>query len=742
MNETQELQSALDSLSPAGLSYQEWCTVGMALKEAGQPVSLWDDWSRRDASRYHPGECARKWESFHGSGTPVTVSSIFALARAHGWQGLPDRELDWNDEIDARPLVDPGWVEAEETDVLPIPEDWDPAGQLIQYLQALFEPAENVGYVTESWEKDGKWLPSRGSWSRTAGELIQELSKCGGDLGKVLGDWQPAAGAWIRFNPLDGKGCKNDNVTEYRFALVESDSVPLPKQKALMEALQLPCAAMVYSGGKSIHAIVRVDAADYGEYCRRVEYLYEVCRKNGLEPDTQNKNPSRLSRMPGITRGSSKQYLLGVNLGQPSFEAWQAWVEGQTDDLPDAESLAASWGHLPELSPPLIEGVLRQGHKMLLAGPSKAGKSFALIELSICIAEGAKWLGRWACAPGRVLYVNLELDRASCLHRFADVYQALGLPPDHVDRIDLWNLRGASVPMDKLAPKLIRRAKNRGYIAVILDPIYKVLTGDENAADQMAKFCNQFDLVCRQLGCAVVYCHHHSKGAQGGKRSMDRASGSGVFARDPDALLDMTELIPTEAIRKQLENRAACAACAAELDRRGLSDVYTRDDACSRAKMLELCRQQIAPAQLPALDRAIDAACAAARARTAWRIEGTLREFARFDPVNLWFDYPVHRLDTGLLEDLNPESPAQQLGRAGAARRWGDGSGQEAAAQKSRRQLEEAFEASMQDGRVTLYAMAEYLNLKPETVKKRLRADGRYWIDGEQVGVKEPGCAG
>lgn len=742
MNESQELQSALDSLSPAGLSYQEWCTVGMALKEAGQPVSLWEDWSRRDAGRYHPGECARKWESFHGSGTPVTVNSIFALARAHGWQGLPDRELDWNDEIDARPLVDPGWVEAEETDVLPIPEDWDPAGQLIQYLQALFEPAENVGYVTESWEKDGKWLPNRGSWSRTAGELIQELSQCDGDLGKVLGDWQPAAGAWIRFNPLDGKGCKNDNVTEYRFALVESDSVSLPKQKALMEALQLPCAALVYSGGKSIHAIVRVDAPDYAEYRRRVEYLYEVCRKNGLEPDTQNKNPSRLSRMPGVTRGDRKQYLLGVNLGQPSFEAWQAWVEGQTDDLPDTESLAASWGHLPELSPPLIEGVLRQGHKMLLAGPSKAGKSFALIELSICIAEGAKWLGRWACAPGRVLYVNLELDRASCLHRFADVYQALGLSPDHVDRIDLWNLRGASVPMDKLAPKLIRRAKNRNYIAVILDPIYKVLTGDENAADQMARFCNQFDLVCRQLGCAVVYCHHHSKGAQGGKRSMDRASGSGVFARDPDALLDMTELVPTEAIRKQLENRAACTACAAELDRRGLSDVYTRDDACSRAKMLELCRQQIAPAQLPALDRAIDAACAAARSRTAWRIEGTLREFARFDPVNLWFDYPVHRLDTGLLEDLNPESAAQQLGRAGAARRWGDGSGQEAAAQKSRRQLEEAFEASMQDGRVTLYAMAEYLNLKPETVKKRLRADGRYWIDGEQVGVKEPGCAG
>ena len=42
----------------------------------------------------------------------------------------------------------------------------------------------------------------------------------------------------------------------------------------------------------------------------------------------------------------------------------------------------------------------------------------------------------------------------------------------------------------------------------------------------------------------------------------------------------------------------------------------------------------------------------------------------------------------------------------------------------------------------TLYGMAEYLDLKPETVKKRLRAVGGYWIDGEQVGRKEPGSAG
>ena len=63
------------------------------------------------------------------------------------------------------------------------------------------------------------------------------------------------------------------------------------------------------------------------------------------------------------------------------------------------------WGNLPELAPPLIEGVLRQGHKMLIAGPSKAGKSYGLIELCCAIAEGREWLG-WKSTKGKVLYTD------------------------------------------------------------------------------------------------------------------------------------------------------------------------------------------------------------------------------------------------------------------------------------------------------------------------------------------------
>ena len=615
-----DLREPLEYIDPASLDYREWLGVGMALKQEGYPVSVWDDWSRRDPGRYHPGECESKWDGFCGSGNPVTGGSIVQMARSRGWQTARSkdggaeqhgRELGWDDMIgldekEDLVLVDRAWLEERE---IAQPEQWDPARELITYLELLFSPGECVGYVTRSFEKDGRRLPTKGCYDRTAEQLIEQLKKCGGDLGAVLGDYDPAAGAWIRFNPLDGKGVKNDNVTAFRYALVESDTLPVERQHAIIQELELPVAALVHSGGKSLHAIVRVDASGPEEYRRRVEYLYSVCRKNGLEPDRQNCNPSRLSRMPGVTRNGQKQFLAGTNLGKSSWSEWREWIEAAADDLPDPEGDLDT--ELPPLAPPLIENVLRQGHKMLLAGPSKAGKSFALIELAICIAEGLPWLG-FSCARGRCMYVNLELDRASCLHRFRDVREAMGAPSEH--SVDIWNLRGRSIPMDKLAPKLIRRAMRRSYTAIIIDPIYKVITGDENSADQMARFCNQFDKVCTELGCAVIYCHHHSKGAQGGKRSMDRASGSGVFARDPDALLDLIELPVSEEVRAL----------------------------------------QSTP-----------------EGGTAWRIEGTLREFAQFPPVNLWFDFPVHRLDkSGVLGDIDPEnaSPAWPRKRTGAPR--------------------------------------------------------------------------
>ena len=67
------------------------------------------------------------------------------------------------------------------------------------------------------------------------------------------------------------------------------------------------------------------------------------------------------------------------------------------------------------------------------------------------------------------------------------------------------------------------------------------------------------------------------------KKAMDRASGSGVFARDPDAQLDMIQLELSEDIANNVRDGN----------------------------------------------------------ETAWRLESSLREFPNITPVNFWFEYPI-----------------------------------------------------------------------------------------------------
>ena len=717
MEYTTDLLEILNNIDPSLLDYQEWCCVGMALKFEGYTASDWDSCSQRDSKRYHKNECYRKWDSFTGSG--VTGGTIVQYARNQGWvppmiNQESGHELDWDDVIekDEQVIIDKNWIEGREVRE---PTNWNPVNELITYLEILFDSTENVGYVTKTWLKDEKHLPTQGCWDRTAGKLIQQLNKCDGDIGAVLGDYNKEAGAWIRFNPLDGKGCKNSNVTDFKYALVESDSMPIAEQNTVLRELELPIACLVHSGGKSLHAIVRIEANDMREYRKRVDYLYNICKKNGLDVDTQNRNPSRLSRMPGVIRNGHKQFLVDTNIGKESWDEWYEWIESINDDLPEPESLVEFWNNLPQLAPPLIEGILRQGHKMLVAGPSKAGKSFTLIELCIAIAEGKKWLN-WQCAQGKTLYVNLELDRPSCLHRFKDVYNALGIKPNNLSNIDIWNLRGKSIPMDKLAPKLIRRASKKDYIAVVIDPIYKVITGDENSADQMANFCNQFDKICNELGTSVIYCHHHSKGSQGGKRSMDRASGSGVFARDPDALLDLIELDLNEAHYKQLRNMSACKCCVDYLraNRPELLNELSQDDVLSQSIMIDFCKSKLGHDYYKELDTLVNEARDKATSITAWRIEGTLREFSKFPPVNLYFEYPVHVVDQdGVLQDIDPDDVKPQWQKAKEKRQ------EQAEKNKNKKvnQFEIEFSNIEIEGReVPAEELANKLNTTPKTL--------------------------
>ena len=281
--------------------------------------------------------------------------------------------------------------------------------------------------------------------------------------------------------------------------------------------------------------------------------------------------------------------------GNPEMDERRS-SEAYADDLPMPEPLEVE--DPPELSPELIHGVLRRGHKLAVTGPSKAGKTFLLIQLAEAVATGANWLGM-PCEKGRVLYCNFEVDPASFVHRCLSVAERRGVDLAEIGKnIDVWNLRGHSRALKDMVGRMVGVISKADYALVVVDPIYKLMSGSENDADVVAEFCAGLDRLANE-GCSIAYVHHHSKGFQAGKSAMDRASGSGVFARDADAMLDMIELaVPDE--------------------------LMLHSDASARA----------------------------------WRITSTLREFPDIDDVDVWFSFPVHVQDaTGELAECEPLSP-------------------------------------------------------------------------------------
>ena len=178
-------------------------------------------------------------------------------------------------------------------------------------------------------------------------------------------------------------------------------------------------------------------------------------------------------------------------------------------------------------------------------------------------------------------------------------------------------------------------------------------------------------------------------------------------------------------------------------------DDLSQDDLLSSKQMLDYCREKLSRWNMNALERQIEEAKEKVRNLTAWRIEGTLREFQKFKPVNLWFDYPIHRIDeVGCLSDIQPdmEKPMWEI----AAKKRKEN------AQKNRERKLNEFEIAFQniefDGReISAAELAEALDTTSKELlswlgesrrqKKELRAKfEKYTGDDGKTYIKRKGA--
>lgn len=209
-------------------------------------------------------------------------------------------------------------------------------------------------------------------------------------------------------------------------------------------------------------------------------------------------------------------------------------------DLPAIVDAAAFMAEPQDMPPELVAGVLHKGSKLALGGSSKAFKTWTLLDLAYSVALGVPWLG-FPTAQGKVLFVNFEIQPQAWQRRIAALARAkkIELKPG---AICLWNLRGFAADFRQLIPRIIERARREGFSLIVLDPIYKLYGGtDENAAGDVAALLNSLERLAVETGAAVAYGCHFAKGNASQKETIDRISGSGVFARDPDSLLIFTK---------------------------------------------------------------------------------------------------------------------------------------------------------------------------------------------------------
>lgn len=243
--------------------------------------------------------------------------------------------------------------------------------------------------------------------------------------------------------------------------------------------------------------------------------------------------------MEGVIKGAECcNSLVGIDTSTLSnYKSEKPSDYVKTDRFPPIVKAIIDPAELPPLQPELIEGVLRKGAYMALVGASKIGKTMAASHLAVCIENGLKWLN-FNCRKGHVLYLNFEVEASSYLHRVNKIYQQYcefsPLAP-----FDILNLRGYDVGIEELRNRLDML---ENYDMFIIDPQFKINTGDENSAAEQAAFFNHIDHIATKHNTSVVICHHHSKYSKMGYKAIDRGSGSGVMARSVDAYIDMIEV--------------------------------------------------------------------------------------------------------------------------------------------------------------------------------------------------------
>jgi hypothetical protein len=230
-----------------------------------------------------------------------------------------------------------------------------------------------------------------------------------------------------------------------------------------------------------------------------------------------------------------------------SIENLSSLTSGARPDAKNSQSKieiisASAWlENEPPVPDQIIVDLFDRGDKLAIIGQSKMRKSFFAQQMALSLSSGRPFLSWEVARMRRVLYTQFEIKEVHFHHRIRRMASALGISAaDLGDRLQVINARGLGISGTAGIERILQEALRITPDVILFDPLYKLATGIENAAEDAKIILNAFDQLAEQTGAAIAYVHHDAKGAAGDRDIRDRGAGSNVLGRDYDACITLT----------------------------------------------------------------------------------------------------------------------------------------------------------------------------------------------------------
>lgn len=209
-------------------------------------------------------------------------------------------------------------------------------------------------------------------------------------------------------------------------------------------------------------------------------------------------------------------------------------MEGRTDES-ELDPEPEDHDTFLNAEPPgwLVEGLWPRGAYGVTAAPKKAGKTWSALDLAIAVASGGKWLGKFQCQQGKVVYALGEGSRFAALQRVRAIAEFHGVSVEELIRSDQFvpvlqpvqitnakHLQKVREWMDKYQPSLL-----------VIDPFY-LSQGGANGTNlaEMGETLREIQVICNSRNCSLMFVHHFKKGSASGTDQMTGV-GLGEWAR-------------------------------------------------------------------------------------------------------------------------------------------------------------------------------------------------------------------